>query len=76
MELIETPCLGVCVIDETDGLCVGCARTLDEIARWSAMSDAERRAIMQALPDRRPRSRRGGRATRLAARRAQALSSG
>jgi uncharacterized protein len=76
MELIETPCLGVCVIDEADGLCTGCARTLDEIARWSAMSAAERRAIMLALPDRRPRSRRGGRRARLAARRAQAFSSG
>lgn len=35
------------------GLCTGCLRTLDEIARWSAMSDAERRAVIAALPARR-----------------------
>jgi predicted Fe-S protein YdhL (DUF1289 family) len=66
MDPIETPCLGTCLIDPNDGLCMGCARSLDEIARWSAMSDAERRAIMQALPDRRPRQRKGGRRARLA----------
>ncbi|MFI5014183.1 MAG: DUF1289 domain-containing protein [Hyphomicrobiales bacterium] len=67
MDLIETPCLGVCLIDPTDGLCAGCARSLDEIARWSAMGDAERHAIMAALPERRPRRRKGGRKARLAA---------
>jgi predicted Fe-S protein YdhL (DUF1289 family) len=65
MDLVETPCLGICLIDPQDGLCAGCARTLDEIARWSLMSDAERRAIMEALPDRRPRRRKGGREARL-----------
>jgi uncharacterized protein len=76
MDLIETPCLGICVMDEADGLCVGCARTLDEIARWSALSDGERRAIIESLPGRRPRSRRGGRSARLAARRGQGSSTG
>jgi predicted Fe-S protein YdhL (DUF1289 family) len=65
MDLVETPCLGICLIDPTDGLCAGCARSLDEIARWGAMSDAERRAIMDALPVRRPRRRKGGREARL-----------
>jgi predicted Fe-S protein YdhL (DUF1289 family) len=35
--------------DVTSGLCIGCGRTLDEIARWSAMSNEERRAIMAIL---------------------------
>jgi predicted Fe-S protein YdhL (DUF1289 family) len=34
------------------GLCTGCGRTLDEIARWGGMSDSERAAIMAALPAR------------------------
>jgi len=67
MDLVETPCLGICLIDPEDGLCAGCARSLDEIARWSSMSDAERRAIMEALSDRRPRRRKGGRAARIRA---------
>jgi len=35
------------------GLCEGCYRTLDEIAAWSAMSDAEKRAVLAQLPVRR-----------------------
>ena len=35
------------------GLCEGCWRSLDEIAAWSAMSDAEKRAVLARLPARR-----------------------
>ena len=49
---VASPCAGVCVIGDDD-LCEGCARTLDEIARWSAASFAERRAILATLPGRR-----------------------
>jgi len=49
-----TPCVGICRMGE-DGLCVGCRRTLGEIARWSTMSDEERRHCMvEVLPLRRP----------------------
>jgi predicted Fe-S protein YdhL (DUF1289 family) len=53
MPSIETPCIKVCEIDPASGLCMGCARTLAEIARWGTMSDAERRRIMEELPLRR-----------------------
>jgi predicted Fe-S protein YdhL (DUF1289 family) len=36
-------------MDPRRGLCLGCARTLDEIARWGSMSDAERESIMREL---------------------------
>ena len=36
-------------MDPQRGLCLGCARTLDEIARWGSMTDAERDAIMKQL---------------------------
>jgi uncharacterized protein len=49
---IVTPCIQVCVVDGESGLCLGCFRTLDEVARWSALSDEERAAIMAALPGR------------------------
>ena len=35
------------------GLCIGCGRTLQEIARWGAMAETERKAIMGELPARR-----------------------
>jgi hypothetical protein len=49
---IQTPCIKMCTIDGTSGLCAGCGRTLDEIGRWGAMGDAERAAIIAALPAR------------------------
>ena len=48
-----SPCNDVCRVDERSGLCLGCYRTLDEIARWSAMVDEQRRAVLDALPARR-----------------------
>jgi hypothetical protein len=33
-------------------LCIGCGRTLDEIAGWADMSTEERRAVMAVLPAR------------------------
>jgi uncharacterized protein len=50
--VIETPCIKVCVLDPANGLCKGCGRSLDEIARWGSMSDAERRRIMGGLKER------------------------
>ena len=50
---MESPCIKVCVIDPGSRLCVGCARSLDEIAGWSSMSDADRQHIMAELPGRR-----------------------
>jgi hypothetical protein len=46
---LETPCIDVCEIDAVSGLCVGCGRSLDEIASWAVMSEEERRAIMAIL---------------------------
>jgi predicted Fe-S protein YdhL (DUF1289 family) len=40
-------------MDPRRGLCLGCCRTLDEIAGWGAMSDAEREKIMAGLAERR-----------------------
>jgi hypothetical protein len=39
-------------MDPRRGLCLGCRRTLDEIARWGGMSDAERERILAQLPAR------------------------
>ncbi len=50
---VETPCVQICVIDDVDGLCVGCARTLTEIAEWGNYSAAQRSTVMAQLPARR-----------------------
>jgi uncharacterized protein len=48
----ETPCIAVCIIEPKTSLCLGCGRTLPEIARWHKTDSAERLAIMARLPAR------------------------
>jgi predicted Fe-S protein YdhL (DUF1289 family) len=69
---IETPCVKICVVDPETGFCIGCGRTRTEIAGWIGMVPAERRTIMESLPERVStltlrKSRKGGRRARLMA---------
>ncbi len=50
--MIESPCNKICTLDAASGRCLGCGRTVDEIARWSAMSAPERARVMAELPAR------------------------
>lgn len=50
---VPSPCINVCRIHAGSGLCEGCLRTLDEIACWSLLDDAEKAAVVQGLPARR-----------------------
>ena len=52
MNTASSPCIQICIIDETTKLCLGCGRTLSEIGRWSVMNERERLAIMAGLPQR------------------------
>ena len=45
----ETPCIAVCFIDPKTKLCLGCGRTLPEIARWGKMDSTERLDTMEQL---------------------------
>ena len=47
--MIESPCVKICTLDARKGRCLGCGRTLDEIADWSAMSASERKRIAGEL---------------------------
>jgi predicted Fe-S protein YdhL (DUF1289 family) len=48
-----SPCTGICQIEQDSRLCLGCARTLDEIAAWRGASEAEKQRIWAELPTRR-----------------------
>ena len=50
---MTSPCIKVCQMDPALGVCVGCCRTLDEIARWGGMSEAEQTEVMAQLSARR-----------------------
>jgi predicted Fe-S protein YdhL (DUF1289 family) len=49
---LSTPCIKICEIEPASRLCRGCGRTLDEIARWGSLSEAQRLAIMAGLATR------------------------
>lgn len=65
---VESPCIKLCSMHPTAGICIGCHRTRAEIGGWGAMTSDERRAVMVDLPGRKAllRVRRGGRAARVA----------
>lgn len=58
-EPVASPCIRLCRLDPETGLCLGCRRTMEEIAGWSAMDPAARRAVMDSLPLRMAGSPRG-----------------
>jgi predicted Fe-S protein YdhL (DUF1289 family) len=52
--LVPSPCRNICRLRR--GICTGCGRTPDEIARWPTAPDAERRAIRAAAAARLPKA--------------------
>ncbi len=49
---VLSPCIGICTLDPKSGWCLGCKRTVDEIARWMAMDNAARQKVIDQLPTR------------------------
>jgi predicted Fe-S protein YdhL (DUF1289 family) len=50
--MVSSPCIKICVVDGRADICIGCGRTLPEIASWGRMSEEQRRSIMATLPAR------------------------
>lgn len=48
----ESPCIGVCRLDERVASCVGCKRTLSEIASWSRLSEVDKSRVLAAVEER------------------------
>ncbi|HSI52650.1 MAG: DUF1289 domain-containing protein [Ramlibacter sp.] len=53
---VPSPCLSVCRMDPHSEVCIGCFRTLDEIAAWGRMEDAGKREIWKLIEQRLQRS--------------------
>ena len=49
---IESPCTGICKLDERQ-VCVGCLRSIDEIVAWPSAGHVARERILQAVAERR-----------------------
>lgn len=50
--VVPSPCLSVCRIDAARGVCEGCFRTLDEIARWGGNGPQAQRAVWAKIASR------------------------
>ena len=53
----HSPCTKVCRIDPATGWCLGCRRTLEEIADWAMLSAKGKAAVLAKLEARRSRTR-------------------
>lgn len=52
-DVVQSPCVLVCLFDQRLQACRGCYRTLDEIAHWSIYTPGEQRAVLARLAVRR-----------------------
>ena len=44
---VKSPCIKVCTVK--DNVCIGCGRTVEEIARWTRLTLQERKSINERL---------------------------
>ena len=49
---IVSPCISICRMSDSSGLCEGCFRTRDEIASWGNAGDAAKRSIWNLIEQR------------------------
>lgn len=49
---VPSPCKNVCQMDPESGLCVGCQRTLREIADWLEMTPEQKLAVLERVAQR------------------------
>jgi len=64
---IQSPCVKICVVHPEARICMGCYRSIEEIAGWGRMTNEERASVLNDLPARsgQLRKRRGGRRARV-----------
>jgi len=53
MSEVKSPCVEICQLDMSSDFCLGCFRTMDEIAGWVEMTDAEKRHVLESVEKRR-----------------------
>jgi len=46
---VPSPCISICRMDAASGFCLGCLRTIQEIAAWSRMGDEDKRSVWRAI---------------------------
>jgi predicted Fe-S protein YdhL (DUF1289 family) len=53
-DMVPSPCVSVCKMDEARLYCQGCLRTLDELRAWGNLDNSAKRAVWQLVEARMP----------------------
>ena len=48
---VPSPCISLCKMDDETRQCKGCYRTVEEIAGWSRMDDAQRLVVWDRIEE-------------------------
>jgi len=43
-----SPCVDICKLD-SDFVCIGCGRTIDEVLKWREYTDEQKKAVLDRL---------------------------
>lgn len=46
---VPSPCVSICSMDAERVFCIGCLRTISEIAEWSRADAASKRSVWRAI---------------------------
>ena len=58
MKNLPSPCVSICKLNKSTGICEGCFRTKNEIALWPSMNNDERLSLLPILRERQGLKRR------------------
>jgi len=47
-ETVRSPCVDICKLD-SDFVCIGCRRTIDEVLKWPEYTDEQKKAVLDRL---------------------------
>ena len=48
-QAVPSPCVGICRLTDEGTSCLGCGRTLEEIANWARSSESYRREVWRRI---------------------------
>jgi len=51
-EMLPSPCVSVCTMSPDQGWCLGCYRTLEEIATWASLKPQQQREVWRRVEER------------------------
>ena len=49
MNNVKSPCIKICEMDYNTGFCEGCNRTIEEISKWSSMTELEKLRVLEEI---------------------------